>query len=213
MTLYILFCRHEGQMIYKEAESEPTVCPTCGSSDIVMKANIPTDGIIQMGDYPVKADPVDGDVLIIEDSEASGVKKYILIGSLPSGGSVEHVTVVDGYHHLIAANQSGYYGINNADGVITGVEDYAKIQMPACSVKAIRGRCTTLGEDMAFTIRKNGADTGLTGSVTALGKFSITGGGPIAFADGDEMSLAFSIGPGQATAISGLEIVDDREVS
>jgi hypothetical protein len=159
-----------------------------------------------------KASPVDSDIIAISDTEDNNYPKKLTLANLKAALRVEHVMIFDGYRHLIAANQSGYYSINNGDATITAVENYAKVQMPKCSVKAIRGRCNTYGEDMTFTVRKNGANTTLTGSVTATGTFEITSGGPIAFADGDELSLAFSIPPGQATAISGLAIIYETEL-
>jgi hypothetical protein len=60
--------------------------------------------------FTVKGTPVSADILVIEDSAASGVKKYITVGSLPTGGGGEANT---------ASNQgvSGIGFFDNKNGV------------------------------------------------------------------------------------------------
>ena len=142
-----------------------------------------------------KEAPVDADEVIIKDSEDGGAVKCIQLVNMPKG-KVEQVLVIDGYRHLIGGNQSGWYSINNGDATITATENYGKLPMPACNITAIQGRCDDASSEMTLTVRKNGADTGLTGTVSATGKFDITAGGPVSFADGDEFSLAFSCAGG-----------------
>ena len=87
---------------------------------------------------------------------------------------------------------------------ISSIEDYNKVRLQKCKVVALAGRCHDASSDLTLTVRKNGADTLLTGTLTATGAFRITSGGPIDFADGDEMSIYFDCDVGGGNAIGGL---------
>lgn len=120
-------------------------------------------------------------------------------------GAHKQTLVIDGYAHLIGGNQSGYYTINNADATITAIEQYGTIQIHACTVKAIRGNCQTFGSGMTLTLRKNGVNTAITGTVSGTGDFEFTGS--VAFADGDDLSIAFSTPSGGVEGINGLTLI------
>ena len=103
-------------------------------------------------------------------------------------------------------NDTGFCHIGGG-GAITGIENYAQIQMQKCKVRAIRGRCT--GGSGTFTIRKNGVDTTITGTVDATDDFfSIDG--EVAFADKDLLSIAYSSGINWA--LRGIQIIAQGEV-
>jgi len=86
-------------------------------------------------------------------------------------------------------NASGFCHIGGA-GAITSTEEFAQLKAIKSKMVSIEGYCS--GGSGTFTLRKNGADTTLTGTVDAVGRFDITG--DVDFADGDLISLAYTSG-------------------
>lgn len=105
-------------------------------------------------------------------------------------------------------NDTGYVHIGGA-GAITGTEAFAQVQMPKCRVKSIRGRCT--GGSGTFTLRKNGVNTDITGTVaTANYFFEIDDDELVEFADKDKLSIAYSSGINWV--IRGIQIIYETVV-
>ena len=98
-------------------------------------------------------------------------------------------------------NANGFCHIGGG-GAITGTEAFAQIQVSDCKVIAIRGRCTN--GTATLTVRKNGVDTNVTGTVEAADDFfEITG--EAEFADKDKLSLAY--GTGVNFTVYGIQII------
>lgn len=158
-----------------------------------------------------KGTPADTDEVVIKDSEDAGAVKCIQLANMPKG-SVEILIPVAGYPAIIGGNQTGYLCILGGTLGISGIENYNQVQMPACSVKAINGYCHDASSDLTLTIRKEGGDTAITGTLTATGEFRISGG-PIAFAKGDLLSISFDCDVGGGNAISSVVVEADVEAT
>lgn len=153
-----------------------------------------------------------GDEIFIEALGTAGTVGQIPVSDGAGGVGMatkrvkQMLNIASSYPVALVSNTSGWIRIGSVLGV-TSTEDRAKRRMPKCVVTAINGRVNSSG-DVNFTVRKNGVDTTLTGNVTAVGKYRITGS--VAFADGDEISLYYDTAPSGGISISG--IVAEYEV-
>jgi len=86
-------------------------------------------------------------------------------------------------------NDSGFCHLGGG-GAITSTEAFAQLKAINSKIVSIEGYCSN--GSGTFTLRKNGTDTALTGTVNSVGRFDITG--EIDFADGDLISLAYTSG-------------------
>lgn len=155
------------------------------------------------------------DEITVENLATSGTAGQVLSGT---GSGVlamqtrkirQMLNVASSYPALFGGNTSGYVRIGSAIG-ITVTEDYGKRRMPACTVIAINGRCSTISSTIIYTVRKNGVNTTLTGTVSATGVYRITGS--VAFSDGDEISIAYSTTAGGGVTIAGIVIEYETEL-
>lgn len=68
-------------------EGALTVSPTqAGLGNVINELQVSSVSDTWDTDYSLKGTPISGDYLVIEDSAAGNAKKYITVGSLPSGG-------------------------------------------------------------------------------------------------------------------------------
>lgn len=118
-----------------------------------------------------------------------------------------------GYPAVVPGNGSGYIRNGESPLNISSIENYNQLHMPACEVVSIRGEAVSHSSNLTLTVRKNGADTTLTGTITADGVFEMTGSGPITFADGDLLSIAYSCAAGGGCGVAGLCLEISTEVS
>lgn len=103
-------------------------------------------------------------------------------------------------------NDDGFCHIGGA-GAITATEAYAQLRMPKGKLIGIQGYAA--GGDGSFTVRKNGADTGITGTIDSVGQFRFTGDA-VDFAEGGLLSLAYSSGVN--LTVYGIQIEFNMEV-
>jgi len=105
-------------------------------------------------------------------------------------------------------NDSSFCHIGGA-GAITGTEALAQNRMPKGRAVAVQGYCANSSGD--FTIRKNGVDTTITGTVNSVGQFRLTGGsGKVDFAAGDLLSVSYD--SGIAFTVYGIQVEYECEV-
>lgn len=86
-------------------------------------------------------------------------------------------------------NDTGFCHVGGA-GAVTATEALAQLKAIKSTMISIEGYCS--GGSGTFTLRKNGADTTLTGVVDSVGRFNIIG--EVDFVDGDLISLAYDSG-------------------
>ena len=158
-----------------------------------------------------KGSPVAGDEVIIKDSEDNGKVRCIQLGNMPR--TVEQLIPICGYPATIGGNQTGFIRLNGGTLGISGIENYNQIQMPACSVKALNGYCHDASSEITLTIRKEGEDTALTGTISATGEFRLSSGGPISFSKGDLLSIYFDCAVGAGNALGCLCLETDVEAT
>lgn len=125
-------------------------------------------------------------------------------------GMTASLIPVSGYPAIIGGNQTGFLRILGGDLGISAIENYNQVRMPACTIKGISGIAHSYSSDLTLTIRKNGEDTSLTGTITEDGSFRFTGS--VDFADGDLLSIGFSTSPGGGCAASGVVVENSRDV-
>lgn len=150
----------------------------------------------------VKETPIGADILIIKDSEDAGNVKCISIADLPVryAESIERVAPMG---LSFGGNTSGYFLWGRSDSY-TGVEANSQTRFPKSKVVAMSGYISAYTGASVMTLRKNGADTGITLTVSATGQFHVTG--DIDFAAGDLASVSFSVPLSGALTLYGLHL-------
>lgn len=188
LTIYIRICQQCGNHIAESGLAAPTACPICSCEDLILISEVADHSLIDIGAFTAKTDPHADDILMMEDSEDSDKKKKLKISNL-------HVPwILDAFQTsgvLFPNNDTGYCHIGGA-GAITNTEALAQIQMPKGRAIAIQGYCSA--GSGTFTLRKNGADTAITGLIDEAGQFRIFDS--VEFADGDLLSLYYDSGVG-----------------
>jgi len=103
-----------------------------------------------------------------------------------------------------AGNSSGYIIWGRSD-TYTSVEANAQVRLKEVRAVQLSGHVTAYSGTCTFTLRKNGANTGITGTISATGHFTFNG--TVDFTDGDLISVAFSVAPGGGLTLYGLFII------
>lgn len=201
LTAYNYYCRCCADQFDFQGLSAPTNCPYCDSTDIIDEAT-GTPEITITNTITSESDTAK----VLKPDGAGGVEW----GSDESGGTVHEQNVIwNTAGALLGGNQTGYLHIGG-DAAITSTETYAERRMPACTVIAINGR-GDYASNLTLTVRKNGVDTGVTGVISASGRFRLTGS--VAFADGDILTIAFATAAGGGFTLRGIALEYTVEVA
>ncbi len=221
-TTYDYFCYNEGLNRSEAALSTPTQCYVCASTDIqdqYHKCNFiaTTDPTVDNDiteDYCVGSpwiNTTSGDVFkCVDNTEGAAVWKNLTTG----GGGTHTPWLLDIFSTagvLFGGNDNGFCYIGAA-GAITATEAYSQIRMPKGRVVAITGNCYNAASNGTFTVRKDGVDTGVTGTISATGQFRITGTGPTDFDGTEVLSFAYSTTAGGGLGVRGLQVEYESEV-
>lgn len=164
---------------------------------------------------PDKATPVDADIVVIANTESSNAPNKLTLANLKAFimGTKFAPWILDVFSTagvLFGGNDSGFCYIG-ADGAITATETNSQVRMPKGKVVAITGNCYNASSEGTLTVRKDGLDTGVTGTIIATGQFRITGTSEDF--DGTELlSFAYSTGAGGGFGVRGLQVEHQSEV-
>lgn len=142
-----------------------------------------------------------------------------LAGAIPaangSGGTAVAIRYAESMERVLpmgvtfGSNLSGYFLWGRADTYTTN-EANAQVRMRKSKVVAISGNVSAYSGTVTMTVRKNGVATAITCTISATGQQTVTG--DVDFADGDLISVAFSVGPGGSLTCYGIHITIRTEV-
>jgi len=142
----------------------------------------------------VKAVPVSGDFLVIEDSAAGNVKKHILIGSLPSGSVTNLQTAYIGGNTIVTDTTNGDFDVSGSEAI--------SLDAAMASNFTVTGANLTLATVTSGGILISGANGITPGTVLVSG-----GDGTGAGNDGADLSVisgSGSAGSGNAGGDAGI---------
>lgn len=155
------------------------------------------------------------DEITVENLATAGTLKQVL--SSDGDGSVSMLTRYSPFVMPVWDTYGGSLGngtnfmVIGGDAAITATESRAQVRMLKGKIKGISGNISSIGSSIVMTVRKNGVATLLTGTVTSTGRFHITSGGPIDFADGDLVSIEYTVSGG-TTTVRGVALEIETEL-
>lgn len=145
--------------------------------------------------------------LLVYDGTNLQLEGNLGSGSGASGYAPEMYSVWNTAGSTLGGNADTFAIVGGGAPSITATEANAQVRVPAGRVRGLSGRNIGGNSDCTFTVHKNGVATALTATqATGTGRFYITTGGPVTFAEGDLLSLRLQTTSGSGFTFSGITL-------